>query len=170
VGAVELARAAEALGAGELMLNCIDQDGTNQARDIPFKCHLVTGYGWSIESHLLHQCKFRVLSIGAIPAEANHDRSQLIALARQRNRSAEGGGESRTSQGFDIELVRAVSDAVSIPVIASSGAGCAAHFTEVFQQTKAAAALAAGIFHRQEVEILDVKRELDRQGIAARLA
>ena len=75
-----------------------------------------------------------------------------------------------TPQGFDIELVRAVSDAVSIPVIASSGAGCAAHFTEVFQQTKAAAALAAGIFHRKEVQILDVKREMDRQGIAARLA
>jgi len=75
-----------------------------------------------------------------------------------------------TSQGFDIELVWAVSDAVSIPVIASSGAGCSAHFTEVFQQTKAAAALAAGIFHRKEVQILDVKRELDRQGIAARLA
>ena len=73
-------------------------------------------------------------------------------------------------QGFDIELVRAVSKAVSIPVIASSGAGCAAHFVEVFHQTKAAAALAAGIFHRREVEIIDVKREMDAQGIAARLA
>ena len=73
-------------------------------------------------------------------------------------------------QGFDVELVKAVSDAVRIPVIASSGAGCTAHFVEVFQQTNAAAALAAGIFHRREVEILDVKRELDEQGIAARLA
>ena len=73
-------------------------------------------------------------------------------------------------QGFDIELVRAVSEAVSIPVIASSGAGSTAHFCEVFQQTKAAAALAAGIFHRKEVEILDVKRDMDAHGIAARLA
>lgn len=54
-------------------------------------------------------------------------------------------------EGFDINLVKLVSDAVTIPVIASSGAGTPEHFSEVFHQTRASAALAAGIFHRKEV-------------------
>ena len=90
--AVTLARTCEMLGAGEILLNCIDRDGTNQ--------------------------------------------------------------------GFDIELVNAVKQAVTIPVIASSGAGCAAHFAEVFSQTEAESALAAGIFHRREVPIAAVKTHL----------
>jgi tRNA-dihydrouridine synthase len=53
--------------------------------------------------------------------------------------------------GFDIDLVKMVSDAVTIPVIASSGAGAVEHFSEVFEKTNASAALAAGIFHRKEV-------------------
>lgn len=57
-------------------------------------------------------------------------------------------------QGFDIDLIKLVSDAVRIPVIASSGAGSAEHFSEVFQKTSASAALAAGIFHRKEVLIM----------------
>ena len=56
-------------------------------------------------------------------------------------------------QGFDIDLIKLISDAVSIPVIASSGAGSAEHFSEVFSKTNASAALAAGIFHRKEVKI-----------------
>ncbi|MDJ0885128.1 MAG: imidazole glycerol phosphate synthase subunit HisF [Desulfobacterales bacterium] len=87
--AVSLARACEELGAGEILLNCIDRDGTNS--------------------------------------------------------------------GFDLELINAVKTAVGIPVIASSGAGCAEHFLEVFQQTDAESALAAGIFHRREVPIGAVK-------------
>jgi glutamine amidotransferase/cyclase len=63
--------------------------------------------------------------------------------------------------GFDIELINAVKCAVSIPVIASSGAGCAEHFYEVFTETQAESALAAGILHRKEVSIGDVKRFLD---------
>ena len=62
-----------------------------------------------------------------------------------------------TNSGFDIELINAVRSAVTIPVIASSGAGCAEHFLEVFTRTKAEAALAAGIFHRKEVPIGEVK-------------
>lgn len=73
-------------------------------------------------------------------------------------------------QGFDCELVGAVADAVTIPVIASSGAGTPQHFTEVFQKTKAAAALAAGIFHRREVPITAVKEHLNATGIPARTA
>ncbi len=90
--AIRLARACEELGAGEILLNCIDRDGTNL--------------------------------------------------------------------GFDIELIDAVSREVSIPVIASSGAGSAAHFLEVFSRTEAESALAAGVFHRREVPIEAVKEHL----------
>lgn len=55
-------------------------------------------------------------------------------------------------KGFDIDLIKLISDAVSIPVIASSGAGAVEHFSEVFSKTNASAALAAGIFHRKEVK------------------
>jgi imidazole glycerol-phosphate synthase len=57
-------------------------------------------------------------------------------------------------RGFDIDLVKMVFDAVTIPVIASSGAGTVEHFSEVFEKTNASAALAAGIFHRKEVLML----------------
>lgn len=57
---------------------------------------------------------------------------------------------------------------MSIPVIASSGAGCAEHFYEVFTQTKADAALAAGIFHRREVPLPEVKDHLVAKGIPVR--
>jgi imidazole glycerol-phosphate synthase len=100
IDAVQLARAVEDLGAGEILLNCIDNDGVGK--------------------------------------------------------------------GFDLELVDAVSSAVTIPVIASSGAGVPEHFTEVFKSTKAAAALAAGIFHRREVPIAAVKDHMQRNGIPAR--
>jgi len=93
VDAITLAQVCEKLGAGEILLNCIDKDGTNS--------------------------------------------------------------------GFDIELINSVKDAVSIPVIASSGAGCLEHFREVFNKTEAESALAAGIFHRKEVPIEDVKKYLD---------
>jgi glutamine amidotransferase/cyclase len=100
VDAVTLARVCEDLGAGEILLNCIDRDGTNL--------------------------------------------------------------------GFDLELIHAVREAVTIPVIASSGAGCPEHFLEVFTRTRAEAALAAGIFHRREVGIGEVK-ELLRGKVPVRL-
>ena len=65
-----------------------------------------------------------------------------------------------TNLGFDIELINAVTKAVSIPVIASSGAGRVEHFHEVFTATEAESALAAGIFHRREIPIAEVKRYL----------
>jgi glutamine amidotransferase/cyclase len=100
VDAVELARACEAMGAGEILLNSIDRDGS-----------------------------------GA---------------------------------GFDLELVGAVRAAVGIPVIASSGAGRVEHFSEVFEGAGVEAALAAGIFHRQEVPIAAVKAHLKARGIEVR--
>jgi len=66
-----------------------------------------------------------------------------------------------TGQGFDLELINAVKNAVTIPVIASSGAGKAEHFYAVFTATEAESALAAGIFHRREVPIHDVKSFLE---------
>ncbi|RJP37218.1 MAG: imidazole glycerol phosphate synthase subunit HisF [Desulfobacteraceae bacterium] len=66
-----------------------------------------------------------------------------------------------THAGFDIEMIRAVSEAVSIPLIASSGAGSVEHFLEVFEKTNVEAALAAGIFHRNEVPIAAVKAFLE---------
>lgn len=98
--AVQFARACQDLGAGEIMLNCIDMDG---------------------------QCK-----------------------------------------GYDIQLISAVQAAVSLPVVASSGAGMVNHFSEVFRSTDVAAALAAGIFHRNEVSIQGVKEHLRSEGIAHR--
>jgi imidazole glycerol-phosphate synthase len=62
-----------------------------------------------------------------------------------------------TSMGFDLELINAVKSAVSIPVIASSGAGRESHFQDVFTRTPAESALAAGIFHREELSIKAVK-------------
>ena len=98
--AVQLVSSCEALGAGEILLNCIDKDGTNS--------------------------------------------------------------------GFDFELINHVRSAVTIPVIASSGAGSAAHFVDVFKKTDAEAALAAGIFHRREVPIAEVKAALEQSGIEIR--
>ena len=72
--------------------------------------------------------------------------------------------------GFDLEMLEAVSNAVSVPVIASGGAGCIDHFVELFQTLpKVDAGLAASIFHFGEVRIDDLKRELAAKGIPMRL-
>lgn len=70
--------------------------------------------------------------------------------------------------GFDIELTRRVSEAVSVPVIASGGAGNADHFIEVFSTGKADAGLAASIFHYKETSISQVKQELEKAGVNVR--
>jgi imidazole glycerol-phosphate synthase len=97
---VELARGVETLGAGEILLNSIDRDGTGR--------------------------------------------------------------------GFDFHLVNLVRRNVRIPVVASSGAGNVQHFVDVFKKTDVEAALAAGIFHRGEVRIDEVKEALIEAGISAR--
>lgn len=74
-----------------------------------------------------------------------------------------------TGLGFDLDLVRLVKDNVRVPVVASSGAGGKEHFVEVFGATKVEAALAAGIFHREEVSIQEVKEEMKAKGIATRI-
>lgn len=73
-----------------------------------------------------------------------------------------------TKDGFDLKLTRAVSESVSIPVIASGGAGTAGHFYDVFTEGKADAGLAATIFHYKELTIEEVKRELRGKGVEVR--
>jgi glutamine amidotransferase/cyclase len=73
-----------------------------------------------------------------------------------------------TGLGFDLELIESVKKTVSIPVIASSGAGRVEHFSEVFRETEVEAALAAGIFHRKEVPIAAVKEHLRQRGVEVR--
>lgn len=74
-----------------------------------------------------------------------------------------------TKNGYDIELTRAVSERVSIPVIASGGAGKLEHFYEAFDAGSADAALAASLFHFKELEIKEVKQYLRNKGISVRL-
>ena len=73
-----------------------------------------------------------------------------------------------TKDGFDIRLTRAVSEATTIPVIASGGAGTSEHFAEVFKDGLADAGLAATIFHYKELTIDDVKRHLKQRGVEVR--
>ena len=74
-----------------------------------------------------------------------------------------------TKAGFDLELTKAVSDAVNIPVIASGGAGNMEHFKDALTIGGADAALAASLFHYKELEIVDLKKYLRDQGISVRL-
>ncbi len=74
-----------------------------------------------------------------------------------------------TKAGYDIELTRTVADTVSIPVIASGGAGTMEHFYEALEEGKADAALAASLFHYKELEIRQVKEYLMNRGVSVRL-
>jgi len=71
--------------------------------------------------------------------------------------------------GFDLEMLQAVSGRVSVPIIASGGAGSVAHFVELFQNPAVDAGLAASIFHFKEIEIRTLKEELRKNGIEVRL-
>lgn len=99
------------------------------------------------------------------------------ALLWAREAQALGAGEilltsmdaDGTKAGYDLELTRAVSESLDIPVIASGGAGSMEHFREAFIDGKADAVLAASLFHFREIEIIDLKRYLRAQGISVRL-
>ncbi|MDR6121683.1 cyclase [Bacillus sp. SLBN-46] len=79
--------------------------------------------------------------------------------------SMDSDGEKR---GFDLSLTKAVSEAVTIPVIASGGAGNAEHFEEAYVTGKADAALAASIFHYKETSVHEVKSYLREKGVVVR--
>ena len=74
-----------------------------------------------------------------------------------------------TLAGYDIELTRTIAETVSVPVIASGGAGTPAHFAEVLTEGRADAALAASLFHDGKLRIPDLKTELRAWGVAVRL-
>ncbi len=74
-----------------------------------------------------------------------------------------------TKAGYDIELTRAIAEVVSVPVIASGGAGTMEHFYEALTDGKADAALAASLFHYKELEIREVKKYLREKGLSVRL-
>ena len=80
--------------------------------------------------------------------------------------SMDGDG---TKEGYDIALTKAVAESVSIPVIASGGAGKLEHFHEALVEAKAEAVLAASLFHYKELEIRQVKEYLREQGVSVRL-
>jgi cyclase len=100
------------------------------------------------------------------------------AVSWAREAEARGAGEilltsidrDGTKAGFDCELTAAVSSAVSIPVIASGGAGAREHFVDVFTAGRADAALAASIFHYAETSVRALKMHLRDHGIPVRLA
>ena len=100
----------------------------------------------------------------------------LDAIAWAREGERLGAGEilltsmdaDGTKNGFDLELTRAVTRAVSIPVIASGGCGSLAHFAQVFQETGCDAALAASLFHFGELTVPQVKEYLREQNIPVR--
>ncbi|WP_418462156.1 imidazole glycerol phosphate synthase subunit HisF [Frisingicoccus sp.] len=75
-----------------------------------------------------------------------------------------------TKAGYDIELTRQIAEIVSVPVIASGGAGTKEHFYEALTEGKADAALAASLFHYKELEINDLKRYLSDKGVSMRLS
>jgi cyclase len=81
--------------------------------------------------------------------------------------SMDGDG---TQEGYDIPLTRAVADAVSVPVIASGGAGTLKHFAEALDEGHASAALAATLFHFKQLTIRDVKQYLTGRGIPVRFS
>lgn len=105
------------------------------------------------------------------------NKTELRTINWAKEAAARGAGEilltsmnaDGTKAGFDLPITKAVSSQLSIPVIASGGAGTMQHFTDVFQQAGADAALAASIFHFGEIAIPDLKRYLATQQISMRI-
>ena len=125
-----------------------------------------------------------------VAIDAKHERGRFGVYARSGQAAADrdavewareaadrGAGEilltsidrDGTKAGFDDEMTAAVSSAVSIPVIASGGAGALSHFVQVFTVGKADAALAASIFHYAETSVHTLKEHLRQHGVPVRL-
>lgn len=101
----------------------------------------------------------------------------LDAVAWAKQADALGAGEilltsmdcDGTKAGYDLALTRTISESVSVPVIASGGAGNMEHFKDALTEGKAHAALAASLFHFREIEIMDLKRYLHGENVPVRL-
>src|SRR5690606_34103965 len=117
------------------------------------------GAGWDVYSH------------------GGRKNTGLDALAWARQMAEYGAGEilltsmdrDGTKSGFDLELTRAVADAISIPVIASGGVGNLDHLADGVQQGGADAVLAASIFHYGEYTVAQAKQRMAERGIPVRL-
>ena len=104
-------------------------------------------------------------------------RTGLDAIMWAKEAEERGAGEflltsmdyDGTKEGYDLELTRAISERLSIPIIASGGAGTPEHIYQVLERGKADAALAASIFHYGEYTVSDVKRYLKERGLPIRL-
>ncbi len=100
----------------------------------------------------------------------------LDAVAWAREVERRGAGEilltsmdgDGTKEGYDVDLTRAISDAVTIPVIASGGAGRSEHFRQALTDGGASAALAASLFHFRELSIMAIKEDLRAAGVPVR--
>ena len=179
---VEIAKAYDAAGADELVFlditaSCEDKiSGNSAAIDRPelireaaekfgSQCVVLAidakrrpGGGWNIYKH------------------GGRLDTGLDAIEWAKKAEALGAGEilltsmdcDGTKSGYDIELTCAISDAVSIPVIASGGAGTLEHFYDALTEGGADAALAASLFHYKELEISQVKDYLADRGISVR--
>ena len=110
-------------------------------------------------------------------AKGGREDTGIEAVSWIKRLTGEGAGEvvlnsidtDGVRRGFDLEMLRAVSEAVNVPVIASGGAGCADDFIELFKTLpRVDAGLAAGIFHFGEVTIPELKKELKRNGVNVR--
>ncbi|MBQ2330149.1 MAG: imidazole glycerol phosphate synthase subunit HisF, partial [Oscillospiraceae bacterium] len=110
-------------------------------------------------------------------AKGGREDTGIEAVGWIKRLTGEGAGEvvlnsidtDGVRRGFDLEMLRAVSEAVNVPVIASGGAGCADDFIELFKTLpRVDAGLAAGIFHFGEVTIPELKKELKRNGVNVR--
>lgn len=93
-------------------------------------------------------------------------RAQRLGAGELLLTSMDGDG---TKEGYDLELTKAVTEAVNIPVIASGGAGRLEHFYEALEDAGAEAVLAASLFHFKELEIRQVKKYLRERGVSVRL-
>lgn len=120
----------------------------------------------------------RVDGVFRVFAKGGRENTGMEAISWIKKCVANGAGEvvvnsidtDGVKKGFDIEMLRAVREAVNVPVIASGGAGCIDDFTKLFKQIPDIdAGLAASIFHFGEVQISDLKRELSNNGIIVRL-
>ena len=119
----------------------------------------------------------RVDGVFRVFAKGGRENTGREAIEWIRRGVASGAGEvvvnsidtDGVKNGFDLELLQEVCNAVSVPVIASGGAGCIDHFTQLFQAIPTIdAGLAASIFHFGEVAIPNLKEELHKQGIPVR--
>lgn len=118
----------------------------------------------------------RVRNADLVHIKGGREATELDTVKWAQKAAALGAGEilltsmdgDGTKNGFDLRITKQVSESISIPVIASGGAGAVVDFIKVFDETKATGALAASVFHFNEIGIQELKKELKTQKIQIR--